>query len=332
MRLPGVKFKPGVPLTAKATAAYYVMSQEDLGDAAIALATFGIPTALHTWAAKHPDFGPKLARQKAALNRVAVDIGAMADPTLSAKVGDMLDEVHRQRNIVESDIKTLQQALWSKKGELTTEGLVPNEGQILATRAAMIGRVDSMPDVAKLNRVHQDARYVFEHARESGMEPAALQKLHTEMLDTRNAWRRKRVEKFAENLDQPNILYPEDGSIMALNRLTQRRRDLKIDLEDDLTLVDLDEAAKLERIDKADTPEKMNALRDEFLAEEMKKVFGGRGKLTKKDYGDHVAQLDRMIEELTTQEGGLKSNAIKEYQTKLDEAQAKYDKRMKDCN
>jgi len=352
-RLPGVKFKPGLPLAAKVTTATYVMSQEDLGDAAIALASFGLPAAAYNAIAKHPDYGRKLAMSKAALSRFAGSMAAAADPTLSAKLGELLDRVHIERNKVESDFKSLNQALWSKEqrvaakleaselgglksagdeARLTVESAVPSEAQILLTHAAMKGRVDAMPSVARLNRAKQDAYYVYEHAKEAGMEPAALEKLKTDALNARNAWRRERVEKFAENLDEPNYQMPETGTIITMDRLLQRRRDLKIDLEDDLALVDIMEAEHLNRINKADTPEKLAALKDELLDAEMQKVLGPRAKLTSRDFQAHLDQLDRAIEALQNEGGIRKSDAIRKYESKLKEAQEKYNRRMKDCN
>lgn len=335
LRMPGdVKFQPGVPLTAKVTAATYVMSQEDLGDAAIALATFGLPTALHTWVARHPEFGPKLAQSKAATGRAMVDIAAMADPALQLKVEQLVDSVLEQRNIVESDMKSIAQALWSdpkfaklldENGQLTPDAvnrLLPHAGESVAAHAALVGYIEGMPDVRIARMQAENARRRFEEARDNG-DPN-LEQLETEMLDARNEYRRRRITRMAENLDEPPLLMPEEGTQGVINRLVDRQQELRKELADDLALVDIEEAATLEKIGKATTTEQMNQLRDQLIDQQMKKVLG-RTKHSERRLAEHLQQLNRLEQAVRGRSQEAKVQAINEYSEALKKAQDKYD-------
>jgi len=335
VRMPDMKFQPGVPLTAKVAAATYVMSQEDLGDVGLAFATFGLPTALHTAIARHPEFGPKMLTGKSAMGRIAVDIAAMADPALGVKVGELVDNVLGQRNKVESDIKTILQALWSdskmaklldENGELSPaalDRLLPNAGEIVATHAALKGFVEGLPDVKRAKSLADEARARFEEAKEIG-DPN-LKQLNQEMLAARNEYRRVRVDRMAENLDEPPLLMPEEGTQQVINRLVDRRVELKKELADDLALIDIEEATTLEKLGKATTEAEMTALRDQLLEAQMKKVLG-RTKISKQRLSEHLKQLDRLEEAVRSKEQTATVEAINAYSESLTRAQNKYDK------
>ena len=336
--LPELQITPGLARTAKATAATYVLSGEenkffDPDDpfspkgAAIALGTFGAPAGLLAWAAQSARFGPTVARSKAALQRLAVDIGVMSDPMLTAKVQSMVDRVVEGRNIIESDMKTLQQALGRQGTKLELEKIIPNLGEILAARSALKGAVEAIPEVKNLRKIYEDAGLAYDSAKEAGLTGDALKLMKDELLTKRAEYRALRAKRLVETANNPNIVMPETGATNALTRLMENTKDLQLKYADDIYELELKQAAEVQKLEGLTTPEKINQYRDDVTRGELAKVG-----IRTRDFGrDQTAHLERLrtLEETVKNRTGEEFNkAVAQYESQVQAARDGFDARL----
>ena len=202
-----------------------------------------------------------MARSKAALQSLAVDIGVMSDPMLTAKVQSMVDRVVEGRNIIESDMKPLQQALGRQGTKLELEKIIPNLGEILAARSALKGAVEAIPEVKNLRKIYEDAGLAYDSAKEAGLTGDALKLMKDELLTKRAEYRALRAKRLVETANNPNIVMPETGATNALTRLMENTKDLQLKYADDIYELELKQAAEVQKLEGLTTPEKINQYR-----------------------------------------------------------------------
>lgn len=337
-KLPELQMTPGLSRTAKATATTYVLSGEEnkffdpddpfsLKGATIALGTFGAPAGLLAWASQSARFGPSVARSKASLQRLAVDIGVMSDPLLTAKVQTMVDRVVEGRNIIESDMKTLQQALGRQGTKIELEKIIPDLGEILAARAALKGSVEAIPAVKKLRVVYEDTALAYESAKKAGMTGEALELMKTDLLTKRAEYRAMRAKRLVETANNPNIIMPETGATNALTRLMENTKDLQLKYADDIYELELKQAAEVQKLEGLTTPEKINQYRNDVTSGELAKV-GIRTRDFSRDQVSHLERLKKLEDTVKSRTGEEFNKAVAQYEAQVQAARNGFDARL----
>ncbi len=322
------EFNRGISTTAKVGAATYIASQQDYSDTASALAVFGVPIATVGALAKSQRYGGKIARMKAGIQRIAVDIGVMSDPFLTKKVQDMIDEIQEGRALVESDILTIKQALGgTKEGRLALEQLIPDLSEIVAARAALKGRAEAVPEVQALKRVSDQAELVYENAKESGVPADELQALKDNLLEKKAAYRARRAEAVVEMADTPDIRLPETGALQTLQRLLEKSEDIKVRHQEKMAEIDKAEAAALQELADARTPEKVAQIREKLLDKALKEV-GIKKRRLGRNQMNHLQFLSKLEETVKTGTQQDYTKAVARYEARIAKAAEEFDARI----
>lgn len=329
-RLPGVEVRPGITRTAKAGAATYLLSQEDPEDTLIALLAVGGGSGLLHGLNKWEKTKVPMARMKASVGRFAANIAMMADPDLTLKVEGLVDRILEGRNLLESDFKTVQQAMGSSGGRLILEQLVPDLGEIAATRSALLGVVEAMPDVKRAKTVYEDAAVVYEDMKAKNLDEAELRTYVDDvLLPARAEYRSLRVRRFAENIEGTNLRLPseETGALVSLNRLMENQVDLRTKLNERLAAVDKAEVEALNKIDDKTNAEALAKLENELTKRELERV-GVRVKNLATNQTQHLDALRKLEEAVRKESGAEYAAAVAEYEARVKAAADKFDKRV----
>ena len=329
---------PGIARAGKVGAATYLATQEDAEAALLALTTVATPSLTLRGIVKVAEktgWGPAVEavrsgrKWKAASGRLAVNIALMADPNLTLRVQEMVDNVLSERNLLESDIVTLKQALGSAKGRLAIEKLVPDVAEVLVARATLKGRVDGLPDVAEARSAWDAADVAVKEAEELGLPPVEIIKLRKQRLDLRTKYRMIRRDRLLETAEDTVFVAPETGALEGLRRLVQRDEDIKIDLQNEIAKIDLDESNELGRVKKANTPEKIEQLRAQLTEESLRKVGIKAGARLQSETQAHLSRLEELSNDVQTKVGEELDAAVAKYNDRLAKAQLALDARLK---